>query len=133
MVHSPNLITPPPPTPRQSMGKPTGKKTQAAGVIPVCIHTFFFNPNTKPIIETVGKRHFGSQGRSGQSSNTKLLCFEFEALVELLSDTVLFVNLHHFLGIYPTFLGNIRHYGENFTPIYTIWVPGAEKPLNPPK
>ena len=61
-------------------------------------------------------------------------------LVELLSDTVRSTNLHHFLGIYATFLGNLRHFsweftpfGEKFTPIYTTWWPGAETSVNPRK
>ena len=49
-------------------------------------------------------------------------------------------NLHHFLGIYATFLGNLRHFsweftpfGEKFTPIYTTWWTGAETSVNPHK
>ena len=61
------------------------------------------------------------------------MCFEFLRLVELLSDTVCCVNLRHFLGIYATFLGNLRRFGEKYTPIYTTWGPGAEKPVNPRK
>ena len=62
MVQSPTPYPPPPPNPRQSMGKPTKKKPWLSVFISMYSHTFFSNPNTKPIIETVGKRHFGSQG-----------------------------------------------------------------------
>ena len=57
-----------------------------------------------------------------------------------MSDTVRSTNLHHFLGIYATFLGGLRHFsweftpfGEKFTPIYTTWWPGAETSVNPRK
>ena len=48
--------------------------------------------------------------------NTELLCIEFVGLVELWSDTVLVVNLHHFLGIYAIFLWNLRRFGGNLHP-----------------
>ena len=103
-------------------------------------HTFFSNPNTKPIIETVGKPTSGHKAQATNLQNIEFLCFEFLRLVELLSDTVRSTNLHHFLGIYATFLGNLRHFsweftpfGEKFTPIYTTWWPGAETSVNPRK
>ena len=39
------------------------------------------------------------------------------------------VNVRHFLGIYATFLGSLRRFGENFTRMYTTWIPRAEKPV----
>ena len=94
------------------------------------MHTFFFNPNTEPIWKRWENTTSGHKAEATNLQNTNLLCFEFEGLVELLSDPVLFVNLHNFLGIYTTFPGNLRHFGENFTPIYTMSVPGAKKPIN---
>ena len=64
-------------------------------------HTFVSNPNTKPIIEAVGKCHFGSQDRSNQPSKH----VEFLRLVELLADTVCSLNFRHYLGLMPLFLG----------------------------
>ena len=128
----PKPHTPPPPPPRQSIGKPTKKKPWLLVYTSMFPHTFFFNPMPKPIIEAVGKRHFGSQDRSNQPSNTEFLCFEFLKLVELLSDTVCSVNLRHCLGIYAIFLGNLRRFGEKITPIYTTWGLGCVNPHKSP-
>ena len=62
----PNPI--PPPQPPAVHGQTHQKKPWLSVYISMYSHTFFSNPNTKPIIETVGKRHFGSQGRSNQPS-----------------------------------------------------------------
>ena len=75
----------------------------------------------------------GHKAEATNLQNIEFLCFEFLRLVELLSDTVRSIRLHHFLGIYAIFLGNLRPFGGNFTPIYTTWGPGAETPVNPRK
>ena len=54
-------------------------------------------------MQTVGKRHLGSQGPSNQSQNSTLVFSGFSTLVELLSDTVLFLKLHFLKAIYATF------------------------------
>ena len=127
MVHFPNPIDPPPPR-ASARATPPGKNPSCR-YIQVCAHiSFFFNANIKPIIQTVGKRHSESQGRSDQSSITELLCFKLLGLVEALSDTVLFVNLHHFLGVYAIFCGIYGVLGEKFRPVSGILGRGAEKP-----
>ena len=70
------------------------------------------------------------QAEATNLQNIEFLCFEFLRLVVLLSDTVRCTDLHHFLGICATFLGNLRPFGEKFTPIYTTWGLGAETPVN---
>ena len=113
------------------MGKSIKKKNPGLSVhTSMYPHTFFSNSNTKPIIEAVGTslRHFGSQDKTEATNlpNTEFLCFEFLRLVEVLANSVYSVNFRHYLGIYATFLVNLRRFGENFTPIYTTWGRGLE-------
>ena len=71
------------------------------------VHTHSFliqTPNES--LRQWDKATSGHKAEATAFLKTELLYFEFLGLVELLSDTVLFVNLHHFLGIYAIFLGN---------------------------
>ena len=97
----------------EKRGEDGDEQNPSCRYIQVCTHTFIFNPDTNPIIETVGKH----TNEATNFQNTELLCFEFLGLVELLSDTVLFVNLHHFLGIYAIFLEIYAVLGKNLHPI----------------
>ena len=132
MVHSTNPIPPPPPP--AVHGQTHQKKNPGCRYIQVCIHTHSFpiqTPNQS--LKRWENATSGHKAKATNLQNTEFLCFEFLRLVELLSDTVCCVNLRHFLGIYANFIGNLRRFGEKFTPIYTTWGPGAEKPVNPRK
>ena len=74
-----------------------------------------------------------AESTSSSRSSIKFLCFEFLGLVELLSDTVCFVNLHHFLGIYAIFLGIYAVLGGSLHPLTQSGGWGFEKPVNPRK
>ena len=75
-------------------------------------------------MQMVGKRHLGSQGSSNQSQNSTLLFSEFCTLVELLSDTVLFLNLHFLKEIYATF-------GKIYTNLHKVGA-GCQKQCKSP-
>ena len=134
MVHFPNPIPPPPPPAPSSPWANPPKKSPGCRYIQVCIHTHSFLIQTPN--QSLKRWENATSGHKAKATNlqkTEFLCFEFLRLVELLSDTVCCVNLRHFLGIYTTFIGNLRRFGGNFTPIYTTWGPGAKKPVNPRK
>ena len=58
----------------------------------------------------------GHKAEAANPRKTEFLCFEFLRLVELLRDTVYSMNLHHFLGIYATFLWNLCRFWQNLHP-----------------
>ena len=132
MVHSPNPIPPPPPG--RPWANPPKKKNRGCRYTQVCIHTHSFLIQTPN--QSLKRWENATSGHKAKATNfqiTEFLCFEFLRLVELLRDMFCCVNLRHLLGIYATFLGNLRRFGETFTPIYTTWGPGAKKPVNPRK
>ena len=75
-------------------------------------------------MQTVGKRHLGSQGPSNQSQNSTLFFYEFCTLVELLSDTVLFLNLHFLKEIYAIF-------GKIYTNLHNVGAGGQKHCKSP--
>ena len=110
MVHFPAHDTPS--NPGSAWANPLKKKTQPAGLYKY-VHTKFF------LIQTRNQSYkrwenatLGHKAQATNVQNTTLQCFEFLYLVELLSDTVRFLNLHFFLQ-------KLRHFWEKlqqFTP-----------------
>ena len=125
--------TPYPPPPPAVHGQTHQKKNPGCRYIQVCIHTLSFLIQTPN--QSLKQWENGTSGHKAKATNLQngeFLCFEFLRLVELLSDTVCCVNLRNFLGIYATFLGNLRRFGGKiYTHLHNVGAGGRKACKSP--
>ena len=92
-------MTPPPPC-QAVHGNFHPKKILVAGIYKY-VRTYSFpiqtpNQSLKQWETTTSGYKAAATNLQATNQNTKFLCFEFLGLVERLSDTIFFPNLHHF-------------------------------------